>query len=166
MLMLVILGLLLAACPFQAGAQLCFFWDADMRASEMVPPTGSEAMAHCIFWFSSCWLCDEYPDDSFEVELWRLNDFTGVPESWQIRSGAVGENGAVLYERAIPDQSLPIGWQITFDPDLCPALNDTLLHMVITSDLFPDGEARGQLIPDPPVPTMKTTWGRIRGEYR
>ena len=156
----IILALLVMGISCSANGQACWNFDADLRSSEVVPPPDSQARGWFLSNFRpSCTECVQH-DDLLKGWTDQLRDFQGVPDTVRIHHGAQGENGPVLYQ-------FPIGVQnIQFDPDHCTELHLVELYVVVTTDIYPEGEARGQIIPYPPTPTVKETWGRIRSQFR
>jgi hypothetical protein len=45
-------------------------------------------------------------------------------------------------------------------------LNGSLLYINLHDSLFPGGEIRGQIIPEPVTPTRAVSWGKIKALYR
>ncbi|MFB3908903.1 MAG: CHRD domain-containing protein [Candidatus Eisenbacteria bacterium] len=161
--MLVVALLLLAAAPAQA--QVCWFFEAYLRGDEVVPPTGSQALVDYLSNFSSCSVCPEWTDDPYTItiNMWEPLE-GGAPFSLDICRGARGTNGPAIHHLELT--TIPFQTQIEFDESQCEALRDTLLYVVLRTRSYPEGEVRGQIIPQAPHSVGQATWGTLRGSYR
>ena len=78
-----------------------------------------------------------------------------------------GVNGERLY--TLFDGFFPPSWpstSIPFSPSDCADLDAGRIYVVITTDLFPDGELRGQVTPFQVGLVEASTWGAIKSVYR
>ena len=151
----------------QSHGQVAYHYDALMLGSEVVPPTPSEGIGQMSSLFASADSCpgSYFPDDSLQVcaGYFRLG---GTPTGCEIRRGVPGENGPLLvtlHDSWFPDPCEAVN--IDIDPADCPDLRDGRLYIVILTDLYPEGEVRGQIFCDPPNPVAATTWGAIKSAY-
>lgn len=144
-------------------AQVVYQYVARLHGSEVVPPTPSAGTGFVEGAFASSYACGTVPDDPFIV-LVGYRNLMGAPTGCRIHRGAHGVNGPALY--TLLDGLFPSASQvvISFDEGDCPDLEAGNLYVVETT-AFPDGEVRGQLIPQPPHPVEPTTWGRIKSSY-
>jgi hypothetical protein len=102
-----------------------------------------------------------------------FQNLTGTPVAAEIRHGAEGTTGPVLYVLSATGFTSPL----TGDTDPAPAggatgfnrsdvsdLQAGLLYVNLRSTAFPGGEIRGQIVSAVAVSTR--TWGRIKNLFR
>jgi hypothetical protein len=144
--------------PYTAEAQVGWYY-ADLNRDQVVPPTPSPGHATLrIEW------CISQPNDSVDVEV-SYSDLLGAPIRCDLFLGIEGMNGTHLYtvcDAWFPPESATT---IIFAAADCDYLHGSSIYAVIGTDLYPEGEIRGQII-NPGYPVEPATWGRIKSTYR
>lgn len=103
---------------------------------ESVPPTGSDATGSC-----SVTLSD--PPANLSVACTHT---VVMPTVAHIHRGATGTTGPVVFD--LGDPTSPINTTVSLGPEDIAELAASLFYINIHSDAFPDGEIRGQVVPD------------------
>jgi len=158
-------GLVVATTPVQA--QVAYIYRAWMSGSEVVPPTPSSGTGAVEGTFSvgEFW-CTDSPDHVLRT-FGNYGGLSGPPTGCHMHRGAAGVNGERLY--TIFDGFFPPNWPlaaVAINPDDCADLDTRNIYVVITTDLYPEGEVRAQVVAEQAGPVESTTWGSIKSVYR
>ncbi len=146
-------------------AQVIYRYRAHLDGSQVVPPTPSEGVAELNSYFlNHHGPCGSDTDDTLFATV-QYATLRGTPTGCHIHRGLPGANGERLY-------TIFAGWfppygEATIKINLsdCPDFESFRLYIIITTDLYPDGEIRGQIFPDA-LPVEPSTWGSIKATYR
>ena len=162
-----LLVILLALCAEQSDAQVAHIYEALMLGSEVVPPTSSTGTGSMFSAFASADTCPGVvPEDSLQVCIGYFQ-LSGTPTGCQIRRGVPGENGPLfvtLHDSWFPWPCEDVSISVVLAD--CPDLRDGRMYVVILTDLYPNGEVRGQIHHRAPNPVAYATWGAIKSAYR
>jgi hypothetical protein len=153
-----VLAFLLSARP--ASAQLIYGYQADLSGAEVVPSTPSMGLAHFDAVFPSC----GGPTDSMVAQVW-YSFLPVVPTGCGLYRGEHGMNGPLIHR--LFGGFFPEGASVTIhiDQSECEYFWSNQVYVVIQTDLYPEGEIRGQLRPAPDSVTP-STWGQIKTLYQ
>ncbi|MCA9759432.1 MAG: CHRD domain-containing protein [Candidatus Eisenbacteria bacterium] len=135
-------------------------YTADLSGPEVVPPTESTATA----FLELIGTCDASSADSTSLlfNVWQIGLVDA--ERVYLAHGAQGTNGPVLYDVVSGPFWLTTG-TVSVSPAHCEWFDAGEIYIVITTYDHPDGEIRGQVIPDP-SPVLEHTWGRVKSLFR
>ena len=124
----------------------------------MVPPTPSPGTVYFQAKFPGHTPCPmEF--DELQIQAWYVDHLEGTPAAISFWVGADGENGE-LFER------LPIGtWSVTFSAAQCEELYNENMYIVLETDLYPEGELRGDILMAKSAPVEAHSWGAIKHRY-
>jgi hypothetical protein len=158
------MGLVVSTAPVLAQP-IYRIW---MSGAEVVPPTpGDYCSIEALFYSSgNYWSCDDTPDRLLTLTS-LYNGLSGPPTGCYMHRGAPGINGKRLY--TIHAGFFPPIYaqaSIAINPADCADLDNNNLYIVITTELYPDGEVRGQVIYDYMGAVESSTWGHIKAVYR
>ena len=150
-----------------AYAQVAYVYRAELSGHLVVPPTSSPGYGQLESYFDGggLWCADSESHllDSFTFYA----GLTGPPTGCYLHRGGPGVNGERLY--TLHDGFFPPSGPvitIDFSPEDCADLDAGKIYVVITTDLFPEGEVRGQVFPLVAGPVEPSTWGAIKAVYR
>ncbi|MCC7144730.1 MAG: hypothetical protein IT349_21725 [Candidatus Eisenbacteria bacterium] len=155
----------LEVAPTAAEGQLCATWRVDLDAANVAPPIESRATGSILASYESCSDCAWYEGDSLVLYISGLRDFSSPPLEARIFVRRFGEQDTLLANVAIPGESM-LRFPVNFPLSLCSSPLEEIGYATITTANFPEGEATGSFIWNPPSPTIDTTWGSVRARYR
>lgn len=139
-------------------AEAALFFTATLNGSQVVPPLATAATGTALVHLVG------YPNmPGGRVFLFDMQaDFTALTSSWSTAAlygpASMGQSGALLYEITetsglVPPPGATTGMFGLMDqtppPGMLDALNAGQVYLSISSNAFPGGEIRGQLIPIP-----------------
>jgi hypothetical protein len=151
--------------PHVAGAQVVCTWEANLRPEQVVPPVVSAGWGSVIAHFDEDDGCPDLDEsDALVIDPIYYDQLQGTPTGAEIRRGAEGTNGELILTIATAGFTPGSQFTIPFRPDTYGGFGGDA-YVVLTTDLYPDGELRGQLVMLP-TPVSNRTWGVVRALYR
>jgi hypothetical protein len=138
-------------------------WEAQLDGAQVVPPVGTEGTAVVEIMYSF----DHFEDPQrcdFSITYARL---TGPPTGVTLRWGRQGENGPLAFMLVDGTFNSPYSGSVDVPWNVLGHFGgpDTL-YVVISTDAYPDGEARGRFANVTPPAAERSSWGAIRGAFR
>jgi hypothetical protein len=94
-----------------------------------------------------------------------IRSLEGQPLGVFLGRGGSEEVGEIILELPM-GSDYPSEAEILFDPVYCPDLIEGDLFVVVTTDIYPQGEVRGQIEETCAEASVVRSWGRIRTLYR
>lgn len=151
--------------PRVASAQEVCFWEADLRPDKVVPPTASGGRGQVFAHFDEpdAWCPAGDGSDVLVIDPISYDQLQGVPTGASIHRGEEGGNGELLL--TIATTGFPSGSQFAIPCNPTWDVFRDAVYVVLSTDLYPEGELRGQLLMHV-TPVSNYTWGVVRAMYR
>jgi hypothetical protein len=137
-------------------------WRSELDGDQVVPPTASTGSAaldivHNFDWPppTGAW--------SFSISYAGLSSpVTGAYIRWG-RPGANGPLAFTLESGFFPSED---GGGVTFPPEMMGSFDSDSLYVVVSTEMYPDGEVRGHFWDTTDLPAERLSWGLIRSLFR